>query len=154
MTSKTHFALGLLAGLIMLKYNPTADTYITVSGACIGSLIPDLDTKKSLPYQLISPFAWFVDKLTKHRGFTHKVLPLVFVALYFLTKQYFLLMFGIGALTHTVIDEVTRRLGVTLNARGEVAIYTTFWCMNIVMIVTLSGIIEKSVEMWKFLSDR
>jgi membrane-bound metal-dependent hydrolase YbcI (DUF457 family) len=152
MTSKTHVALGLLAGLIALKYNPTADIYITVSGACIGSLIPDLDTKKSLPYQLVSPFAWVVDKLTKHRGFTHKVLPVIFISIYFLTYRYFWLMFGIGAFTHLIIDVVTRKFNVTLNSRGEKTIYVTLWCMNIVMIVVLSGIIEKSIEVWNFLS--
>lgn len=152
MTSRTHIALGLLAGLITQKYNASADIYITVSGACIGSLIPDLDTKKSLPYQLVSPFAWVVDKLTKHRGFTHKGLPLAFIGIYFLTHRYFWLMFGIGALTHFLIDIVTRKLNVKCNSRGEKTIYVTLWCMNIVMMVVLSGIVEKSIEVWKFLS--
>ena len=85
MTSKTHAAFGLSAGLIVKLYFPNLDTYDILSGAFIGSLLPDLDTIKGVISQIFPLISGVVDKLTKHRGFTHMTLPLIFIFLSYLS---------------------------------------------------------------------
>jgi membrane-bound metal-dependent hydrolase YbcI (DUF457 family) len=127
LTFKTHLPLGFLAGLATLYMLPNADLYVTLSGACIGALMPDLDTKKSIPSQLFPPVAFVVDKLTKHRGFTHTMFPLILMLLYFAFGYYPALVMGIGGLSHLVIDVLTLKLGIKCGSRGEDMIYYSFW---------------------------
>ena len=98
-----------------------------------------MDTKKSLPYQLLSPIAFVIDKLTKHRGFTHQILPFVFIAVYFYTKYYPLLMLGVGGLSHLLIDVITLKLHIRCSSRGEEVIYIVLWTVNILMMINLTA---------------
>lgn len=134
MTSKTHAALGLLAGLATLHFVPSADVYTTISGACIGSLMPDLDTKKSDPSQIFPPIAFVVDKLTKHRGFTHTMFPLILLIIYFSQHYYPALVLGIGGISHLVIDVVTEKVGIRCQSRGEQVIFIVVWVVNLAVV--------------------
>lgn len=132
MTSKTHVALGLSIGLGILYFFPSLDTYITISGACIGSLMPDLDTEKSDPSQIFPPIAKVVSRFTKHRGATHTMFPLILIILWQMTSYFPILMMGLGALSHTIIDNVTMWLKIRCQSRGEGIIYRTLWVGNVV----------------------
>lgn len=137
MTSKTHAALGLLTGLTMLYVNPTLDIYITISGAVIGSLMPDLDTAKSDPSQIFPPVSYLIDKVTKHRGATHLTFPFILIILYYFFNYYPFLIMGLGALSHTIIDVITLKVGIKCQSMGEKIIYNIMWGFNIVMIIIL-----------------
>lgn len=137
MTSKTHAGLGLLTGLTTLYMYPTLDTYITISGAIIGSLMLDLDTAKSNPSQIFPPISKIVDKYTKHRGATHTILPFLLIILYYLFNYYPCLIMGLGALSHTLIDVITLRVGITCKSIGEKIIYNIIWSLNVVIIIFL-----------------
>lgn len=139
MTSKTHAILGLTTGLLTLKYYPNPDIYTTISGACIGSLIPDLDTRKSDPSQIFPWFACAVDRFSVHRGITHTTLPFIFIILYFWIKSYACLVIGLGALSHTLIDEFTRLIGVKCGSRGEEIIYKGCLVLNALLIIKING---------------
>ena len=134
MTSKTHASLGLLVGLALLHNNPSLDVYTTISGACIGSLLPDLDTKKSDPSQIFPPISLIVDKLTKHRGWTHTMFPLILIIMYYYYQSYTCYILGLGSLSHAAIDAITLRVGVTCNSVGERVLYYLFWCFNVILI--------------------
>jgi membrane-bound metal-dependent hydrolase YbcI (DUF457 family) len=120
-------ALGLLTGLIILKFNPSADAYMVLTGVGMGSLMPDLDTKKSDPAQIFPPVAWIVDKLTKHRGFTHMMLPLLFIIAHYYFQNEVCWWVGIGGLTHLVLDFGTYALGITCSSSGEQIIFVGLW---------------------------
>lgn len=135
MTSKTHAALGLLTAIATIKYAPQADIYTTVSACVIGSLIPDLDTKKSCPSKVFPIVSLVVDKFTKHRGFTHVTFPFLLVIAYFYFHSYACLMMGIGAMSHLIIDEVTLKVGITLESVGEEWIYKILWTSNVMLLL-------------------
>ena len=135
MTSKTHVALGLLAGLTILQNNPNLSTYLVLSTVAIGSLIPDLDTKNSEPAQILPPIAWVVDKFTLHRHFTHMTLPLLLLLVYYYNNSLICWYFGIGATTHAVLDFVTKIFGITCQSDGEQMLFVIFW-VGIVIIST------------------
>lgn len=127
MTSKTHVALGLLTSLVILHNNPDLSTYLVVSGVCIGSLMPDLDTQKSDPSQIFPPISWLIDKVTKHRGFTHTMFPLLLIISYYYFDNDVCLWLGIGACTHLILDVGTKVLKITCASAGEQVIYVLLW---------------------------
>jgi uncharacterized metal-binding protein len=135
MTSKTHVALGLLTGIYLLQNNPALDIYTVMTATAIGSLMPDLDTKHSDPAQIFPPIAWIVDKLTKHRGFTHTMFPLLLIIGHYYYHNQILLYLGIGALTHLIIDVVTLKLGIPCNSGGERTIFILLWLIILFMIL-------------------
>lgn len=137
MTSKTHVALGLLVGLAITKYYPSQDIYIVVSGACIGSLLPDLDTKKSDPSQIFPIISSIVDRFTKHRGFTHTIFPLLLIILYYQYKYIPFLMLGVGSISHALIDVITLGIGITCNSIGEKIIYYSLWLCNLGLLILI-----------------
>lgn len=134
MTSKTHVALGLLTALVIHKYYPHINTYDLVSGVAIGSLMPDLDTKNSDPAQIFPPIAWIVDKLTKHRGFTHTMFPLILIICYYYFDNKICLYMGIGGITHLVLDVATKLLKITCGSGGEQTLFILFW-LGITLII-------------------
>jgi membrane-bound metal-dependent hydrolase YbcI (DUF457 family) len=141
MTSKTHATLGLLTGIIILRLNPTLDTYVVMSGTIIGSLLPDLDTKKSDPSQIFPFVSWVVDRFTKHRGWTHASFPLILIIAYLYYKYLPYLALGVGALSHMIIDEVTMAVGIRCykkgsKDRGEIIIYWSLWILIGVILIS------------------
>lgn len=151
MTSKTHATLGLLVGIGIVRYVPSYDTYIMVSGAVIGSLLPDLDTKKSDPSQIFPFISWIVDRFTKHRGWTHATFPFILLLLYLYYKYLPLMALGVGALSHTIIDSATMAVGIRCykkgsKDKGELIIYHVLWiCIGIVLVsfwINLRGLVR------------
>lgn len=138
MTSKTHVAFGLLTGLL-IKYNlPIYDTYILLSGVCIGSLIPDLDTKKSDPSQIFPPISKIVDRFTKHRGASHQIFPILFIIAYLIWKKDWLLWFGVGGFSHTFLDISTFKLHIHCGSKWETFLYVLFWVLAAALIFFLA----------------
>ena len=136
MTSKTHATLGLLIGIGIVRYVPQYDTYIMVSGAVIGSLLPDLDTKKSDPSQIFPFVSWIVDRFTKHRGWTHATFPFILLLLYLYYKYLPLMALGVGALSHTLIDSATMMVRIRCSSKGESIIYNVLWIAIIVTLIS------------------
>lgn len=140
MTSKTHAALGLFSGLIIKKYYPNFDTYDVISGAIIGSLLPDLDTQNSVMAKIFPLVSRVVDKLTKHRGFTHMTFPLLLIFLYYQYHYLPWLSLGIGSASHSLIDFATYALGITCDKEGNIGekiIYYILCIINIAMITLM-----------------
>ena len=150
MTNKTHVTLGLLTSLIILHNNPQLDAYTIITGVSIGSLIPDLDTKKSDPSQLFPLISSMVVKLTKHREFTHMILPFIFIIFYYYFDSEVCLWFGIGALTHASLDFGTKIMGITCDSNGEKTLYTLFW---IGIVYTIGDILFNKYNLIKYISN-
>jgi membrane-bound metal-dependent hydrolase YbcI (DUF457 family) len=142
MTSKTHSVLGLTTALILIKFYPDADIYVSVSGGIIGALLPDLDTQKSSPSQIFPLVSLLVDKVTRHRGATHSILPAIFLLVYLFQHKFCWLALGLGALSHVVIDTFTKSIGVTCQSRGENVIYWIVWIINFILIGGILWIIK------------
>lgn len=135
MTSKTHATLGLLVGLVTLRVTKH-DPYIMISGAVIGSLLPDLDTKKSDPSQIFPFVSYVVDRFTTHRGWTHATFPFVLLILYLYYRYLPFMALGVGALSHAVIDSITITVKIRCQSRGEGVIYKCLWIGILFMIVS------------------
>lgn len=149
MTSKTHAALGLCTGATMLLCLPNADIYTTLSGTLLGSLIPDLDTKKSDPSQILPFLSKIVDAVTKHRGATHTILPLLLLILYFITNYYPLFCLGLGALSHFIIDRLTKVVKIKCSSRGEDILYKLFLTYIIMLpVVAISSKYASAAGLW------
>jgi membrane-bound metal-dependent hydrolase YbcI (DUF457 family) len=133
MTSKTHVALGLLTALTIKYFLPDTNTYTLISGVCIGSLFPDLDSKKSDPSQIFPPVSFVIDKLTKHRGATHQIFPILFIVAWWIFRQDWLLYLGIGAFTHSLIDIATMAIKIRCDSTGERVLYYLFWICNFIL---------------------
>ena len=113
MTGLTHIAFAnacTLAGAAFYNWEVPASALVAVS---IGSLLPDLDTPKSL----LGRFFWFIasplEKAVGHRGLTHSLLGLPFyallsLALWFLNPVWAYALCG-GALSHLAIDTLTKK---------------------------------------------
>jgi membrane-bound metal-dependent hydrolase YbcI (DUF457 family) len=120
---------------LTIKYfYPEVDNYTLYSAALFGSFLPDSDTKKSVMYQLFSPFAFVVDKLTKHRGATHSILPIVLICTWFVFQsQLWILFIGLGCLNHYLLDIITIKLHIHCNSVGEMVLYYLFWILSILL---------------------
>lgn len=139
MTSKTHATIGIMTGLIFLQFNGHQDIYRVMSGAIIGSLLNDLDSKKSDPSQIFPVISRVVDKFTKHRGATHYSLPALFFALYFFMNNSnpAILCIGLGSLSHTFIDELTLLTKIKCQSKGEGIIHFAVWVFNFALIINI-----------------
>lgn len=136
MTGKTHAALGILVGLGLMHVDPSFDKYTVFSGAIIGSLLPDLDTKKSTMSQILPAYSKIIDFGTKHRGATHKILPFALLAGFAQSDYLPLLCLGLGSLSHYAIDVITRKIGATCSSNSEQVIY---YCINLFSFVLFCG---------------
>jgi membrane-bound metal-dependent hydrolase YbcI (DUF457 family) len=134
--SKTHIACGLLTGLVISKVtsNYSFDYYYLVPGLILGSTTPDLDTEKSWAAQTIP----FVDdllrktKILKHRGLTHGITGIIFaVILYFLIKNQFTLGFGVGYISHCLLDMLCSKIKVT--TKHDNAVYKLTWTLIVII---------------------
>ncbi|MEY2669744.1 MAG: LexA-binding, inner rane-associated putative hydrolase [Bacteroidota bacterium] len=137
MTSKTHVALGLLTALTIKYLIPYSDTYTLITGVCIGSLFPDLDTKKSDPSQIFPPVCYVIDKMTKHRGATHQIFPILFIIIWFFTRANYMLYLGVGAFSHSLIDIITLAINIRCGSTGEQILYYFCWISNLVLAIYL-----------------
>lgn len=91
MTGATHLAAGVLLGVAA-----TGDLTATI-GVAIGSLLPDIDSPKSI----VGRYIPILPRLIKHRTWTHSLWMVI--ALFLLWPP-----LGIGVLSHLLLDSVTK----------------------------------------------
>lgn len=113
MSGKQHFIYGISTATALslsvfgngLPYfnSPT----ILIVGAAIGSLMPDIDTPKSIVGQLTVPVSFILNRLIGHRTYTHD--PAIWIPLAIVLTRMYPLMFGffIGYLGHIFLDGLT-----------------------------------------------
>lgn len=122
MNYKTHILGGVTAGLLVANYvlkTPTIETTILVSGAVVGSLIPDIDHRGSYISKRLKGVSSITSSIFKHRGkATHSLsIPsLILFITYLLTVSYVsnvilykYLFFGVGSgiISHVLLDSLT-----------------------------------------------
>ena len=113
MTGLTHIAFAnacLLAGAAVYDWDVPAGALVAAS---VGSLLPDLDTPKSILGRLFWFLASPLEKAVGHRGFTHSLLALpiylvLALPLWFLDPIWAYALVG-GALSHIAIDTLTKQ---------------------------------------------
>ena len=117
MTGRTHLLIGALTGIAIAKSMSADPGIIAVATASagVGALLPDIDTPKSIISQLIFPlrmlFAFFK---VAHRGLTHSIPALIFIAWFcymvYLDRpdfQIYLITFITGYASHMIADMLT-----------------------------------------------
>lgn len=129
MTRETHSAGGYL--FAALAFNTFVSNYleeynllykfllfiVCFQSANLGSLLPDLDTKKSYISKKWPYLARFISKRCKHRGFTHSLLFLILLDIFFKfiisigENNIILICFSygmlLGCISHIVLDLFT-----------------------------------------------
>src|SRR3990170_2483289 len=108
MQAPTHAAFGLvftiLAGTVLgILLTPAVALF-----ACLGALLPDIDTPTSIIGKACLPLSRFLERRFGHRTLTHSFLglalfPLPLLPLGFLDRQW-PLAFGLGYLSHLLVD--------------------------------------------------
>lgn len=108
MMARTHVAFGFLKGLIVMSFLNPANQILFMSMVVFGSLFPDIDHPKAKLGSKVKIIGW----LFEHRGFFHSVFALFLFSLlvFFLLKQkIYFWAFGIGFLSHMVLDAFNRK---------------------------------------------
>ena len=110
MMFKTHLALGLLIGLLFIKFFPQPHPILFVILVVLFSSLPDLDTEKSKLGRKIYPLSLIIRWLFGHRGFVHSMFAALFF--YFILAYFNLQTIGdgllIGYLAHLIGDASTK----------------------------------------------
>lgn len=109
---RTHFAFGLLVGLLSLSFFNQifiGPKWLFVLLVAIASSFPDIDHPKSKISKLLFPISWVISWVASHRGIFHSIFPVI--GLYFLFDYFGLSFVGIaiavGYLSHLVGDALT-----------------------------------------------
>lgn len=111
MTGKTHLLAGLVIGVMMAEPLgfPNSQAIFVIGAAALGSLLPDLDSPKSIITNLFPPvrllFFW-----TTHRGILHTaIIPSILAIAAYLLPQYMVLWaLCAGYLSHISLDAMTK----------------------------------------------
>ena len=118
MTGKSHLSVGIGLGIttFVLNYESTNDflySSLICTGCIIGSLLPDIDSGKSMMSQHFLFLPKLIKKIFGHRGFIHS--PLFIFALYYLLSHSTNLQvqqlgagLAIGMISHLVLDLFTK----------------------------------------------
>lgn len=128
MKGKTHLMGGLLFGLVGeaavsslsnegILFARPATIGVVVGASLIGSLLPDIDTPKSILGSKVPPISIIINKLCGHRNITHSIMMwlLLFAPIKFLFEEIdrypFLIYYGllVGILSHIFLDMLTTR---------------------------------------------
>jgi len=113
MIGRTHFFIGANAAWLMIAFQQL-DIWIfalIVFGG-LGGLLPDIDTRTSQINVMTGGATriFLIDKLFRHRSFSHSllVLPLIAVLSSFLFKLHYLVpfVFVLGYVSHLFIDGI------------------------------------------------
>lgn len=106
---RTHFAFGLLVGLLSLKFLVVSPKWLFVLIVAVASSFPDIDHPRSKISKLLFPISWLISWVVSHRGVLHSVFPII--GLYFLFDYFGLSFVGIaisiGYLSHLIGDALT-----------------------------------------------
>jgi len=71
----------------------------------IGSVLPDIDSRRTLVGRILYPISHLIYKRFAHRTITHSWIPLLFLLdLYLATREHFVLFFLIGYASHIFLD--------------------------------------------------
>ena len=104
----THVVFALLISLL-LKFN-----FFMVLICLFGSLLPDIDSPKSLIGWIFRPLSNFFELIFGHRGIFHSLFFAILLSgVIWMFSHRFALAFFIGYLSHLLIDGFTRQ-GVRL----------------------------------------
>jgi|GEM_PF-885846 len=127
LTKKVHTTAGICTGIIfsiiLFKKNilhfDTIILFILLSGAAIGSIIPDIDNRRSHIGQRAKKISKAINKYGGHRGITHSILGLIIAYLLlsivgnytklinFIYYKVFSLGVLIGYISHLIFDIIT-----------------------------------------------
>lgn len=154
MTSKTHIAFGITASLIVLHFTKDMNLLEYIPGIILGSAAPDIDTQKSWAAQSLP----LVDDVLrdfgflKHRGVTHGLTGIaIMIFLLYLIKNDFMFGFGIGYISHCLLDIVSKKIGII--CKKEKILYNLFWIVNTGIIINnvigLENIYEFIIKLWR-----
>ena len=113
MKVETHIACGAISWLVTGFVFNQPFTLASASATAIGSILPDIDTPKSMPGRIFPELTGYIEKRWGHRTFTHSVLtglpilaviglPLIWVNI--LVFEALL----IGFCSHIILDTVTK----------------------------------------------
>lgn len=123
MKYRTHIAGGLALGYVVYNnmnfsfanIDNKSSFFIATAGLLVGSLISDIDTKKSYASNKAKPISFITSKLLKHRGYTHSIVGTLSMTLivYFLLEYFglksnainlFSISFMLGMISHILLD--------------------------------------------------
>ena len=109
MMFKTHLALGILAGVLAIKYLQPESSLLFGITVSLASVIPDIDISKSTVGKSFWPVSSLVGFFFGHRGFVHTVFPpiMVMMTAFALGYSQFGEAFIIGWLVHLTADMAT-----------------------------------------------
>jgi inner membrane protein len=113
MTGLTHIAFATACTLASAAFYDYELDMGTLIAAALGSLLPDLDTPRSMLGRLLYFIAAPLEKAVGHRGLTHSLLAiplylLLALPLWFLHPVWAYALFG-GAMSHLFIDTFTKQ---------------------------------------------
>lgn len=108
MRYETHLVFGLLVGLISLSFIEVSNKFLYLLFVLLGSLLPDLDKRKSFMANKVK-FSYLIEKILGHRRIFHSIFPII--VLYFLFVYYLRLkVMGYGIIigygSHLLIDSL------------------------------------------------
>jgi membrane-bound metal-dependent hydrolase YbcI (DUF457 family) len=148
MTGKTHIATGLLTGTLIVNNGWIAGNgYVIMTSVILGAMIPDTDTEKSLISQMFPPVSLICRMFTKHRGFTHTLLPLLMFLAFWNWRYVALLGITIGLCVHVGFDFLNRRLNITCGSpREHFVFYASYFFICIVVWKHIENIVNKATE--------
>ena len=143
MLSRTHIINGALCALsfsIVNKYLNTfkIDYIHIISGAVLGSIIPDIDHSKSWITKLL-PIKFY--KILIHRGLTHsKLFLVVFYLLGYIYNNIFLVGFSIGLFSHLIMDKLYSKTKTKdkKNSYAENPAFYISWILILICIFILN----------------
>lgn len=116
MTSPNHIVGGLVfSGTMLSFYNVNVFSNPFYLGVCVlSSLIPDIDTPKTIAGKLFYPFAIFLNRKYGHRTLTHSLLFLGFIILIltlfsrlFSFDPNYTRIVSYGIISHLILDMLT-----------------------------------------------
>lgn len=109
MMSKTHLALGILLGLVIIDYLGPESPIIFAGVLVFASVLPDIDVPKSNVGKAFRPLSWIISLLFGHRGLMHTIFPpLIFgLVIWALGYMSVAVAFTAGYTLHLVADAIT-----------------------------------------------
>ncbi|MDD4877739.1 MAG: metal-dependent hydrolase [Candidatus Nanoarchaeia archaeon] len=114
MMFKTHLAIGALAGITLFHYYIPEHPFLFAFIFLFASILPDIDTTKSVIGKRLWPVSSFLSIFTRHRGFFHTIwIPLAAFGIGFYFNIGLFAAFTMGYLVHLLSDAMTSE-GISL----------------------------------------
>lgn len=106
MMFRTHVALGILIGLLVLPALPEANPFLFLFLAAFGAGLPDIDHPGSVMGRKVKIIGWIFD----HRGFFHSFFAVVlfgFLGFAIFKNELMGFALALGYLSHLIGDALT-----------------------------------------------